>query len=449
VLAVSPQRKTESYLESFALFEDSAAGHDQEWLRSIRRSAIARFSELGFPTTRDEDWRFTNVAPIAETSFRLTRDGRGGLASRDLDPFVFSGLACRRLVFVNDRYVPQLSSLEDLPKKLRITGLAQALASDGHLLEPHLARYADYQHDAFSALNTAFTADGAYVHIPRGTVLEQPVHLLYVSTSAPAPTMTHPRNLVLLGDGCEASVVEEYVSLGGVVYFSNAVTEAVVGENSILHHYLIERESHRAFNVSTLRVEQGRNSSVESHSVLLGGALVRNNIHVVMSGEGGDCLINGLFMGKGSQHLDNYMKVEHASPHCNSRQFYHGVLDDKSRGVFHGRIVVHKGAQKTDAKQTNRNLLLSEEAQMDTKPQLEIYADDVKCTHGATIGQIDEDALFYLRSRGIADASARRLLLYAFANESLQRMKIGQIREHLETLVKQWAPEDPRGEEAG
>jgi Fe-S cluster assembly protein SufD len=449
VPVVSPQRKTESYLESFARFEDSAAGHDQEWLCSIRRSAIARFSELGFPSAHDEDWRFTNVAPIAETSFRLARDGCGGLITRDLDPFVFGALACHRLVFVNGRYVPQLSSLEDLPKKLRITGLAQALGSDGHSLEPHLARYADYQHDAFSALNTAFTEDGAYVHIPRGTVLQQPIHLLYVSTSAPAPTMTHPRNLVLLGDGCEASVVEEYVSLGGVIYLSNVVTEAVVGEHSVLHHYLIERESHRAFNVSTLRVEQGRSSTVESHSVLLGGALVRNNIHVVMSGEGGDCLINGLFMGKDSQHLDNYMKVEHASPHCNSRQFYHGVLDDKSRGVFHGRIVVHKGAQKTDAKQTNRNLLLSEEAQIDTKPQLEIYADDVKCTHGATIGQIDEDALFYLRSRGIADTSARQLLLYAFANESLQRMKIGAIREQLETLVKQWAPQGHRGEEAG
>lgn len=449
MLSVSPQRKTESYLESFARFEDSAAGHDQEWLRAIRRSAIARFAELGFPTTHDEDWRFTNVSPIAEASFRLAHDGYLGLGLRDLEPFGFAGLACHRLVFVNGRYVPQLSSLEDLPKKLRITGLAQVLASDGHLLEPHLGRYADYQHDAFSALNTAFTEDGAYVHIAPGTVLEEPIHLLYVSTAAPAPTVTHPRNLVLLDDGCEASVAEEYVSLGGKVYFSNAITEAVVGEHSVLHHYLIEREDHRAFNVSTLRVEQGRNSTVESHSVLLGGALVRNNIHVVMSGEGGDCLINGLFMGKGSQHLDNYMKVEHGSPHCNSRQFYHGVLDEKSRGVFHGRIVVHKGAQKTDAKQTNRNLLLSEEAQIDTKPQLEIYADDVKCTHAATIGRIDEDALFYLRSRGIADASARQLLLYAFANESLQRMKISAIREHLETLVKQWAPQGDRREEPG
>jgi Fe-S cluster assembly protein SufD len=219
------------------------------------------------------------------------------------------------------------------------------------------------------------------------------------------------------------------------------VTEVVVGQNGVLSHYLIEREGARAFNVSTLRIQQGRSSNVASHSVLVGGALVRNNIHPVLAGEGGECLINGLFMGTGRQHMDNYMKVEHAAPHCDSRQFYHGILDGQARGVFHGRIIVHKDAQKTDAKQTNRNLLLSEEAQMDTKPQLEIYADDVKCTHGATIGQIDEGAIFYLRSRGIAAESARALLLFAFAGESLQRMKVEPIRKHLEALVTAWLPQ--------
>jgi Fe-S cluster assembly protein SufD len=246
---------------------------------------------------------------------------------------------------------------------------------------------------------------------------------------------------VVAGEDSQATVVEDYVSLGDVVSFSNAVTELVVGQGSVLSHYLIERESPRAFNVSTLRIQQGRSSSVASHSVLLGGGLVRNNIHPVLAGEGGDCLINGLFMATGRQHMDNYMKVEHAAPHCDSRQFYHGILDGQSRGVFHGRIIVHKGAQKTDAKQTNRNLLLSEEAQIDTKPQLEIYADDVKCTHGATIGQIDEQAIFYLRSRGIAEASARALLLFAFANESLERMKAEGVRKHLEALVTRWLPQ--------
>jgi Fe-S cluster assembly protein SufD len=315
------------------------------------------------------------------------------------------------------------------------------MAEDRASLEPHLARYADFHRDAFLALNTAFMQDGAFISIPRGVVLEEPIHLLYVSTELAVPTMTHPRNLIVSGEDSQASILEDYVSLGGGVAFSNAVTELVVGQNSVVSHYLIERENTQSFNVSTLRVEQGRSSNVTSHSVLLGGALVRNNIHPVLAGEGCECVINGLFVPRGRQHMDNYMQVEHASPHGSSRQFYKGILDGQSRGVFHGRIIVHKDAQKTDAKQTNMNLLLSEDAQIDTKPQLEIYADDVKCTHGATIGQIDEEAIFYLRSRGIALASAKALLLFAFAGESLQRMKIEPLRKYLEGLVTEWLPQ--------
>ena len=223
-------------------------------------------------------------------------------------------------------------------------------------------------------------------------------------------------------------------SASGAV-FCNTVTELVAGDHTVLSHYMIEREHKQAFNISTLRIQQGRSANVVSHSVLLGGALVRNNVHPVLAGEGGECLINGLFIGNGRQHLDNYMLVEHASPRCGSRQFYNGILDGHAHGVFHGRIIVHKDAQKTDAKQTNRNLLLSDDAQIDTKPQLEIYADDVKCTHGATIGQIEGDALFYLRSRGIDEVSARKLLLFAFASECLDRMKQGPVRKHVEGLI--------------
>jgi len=434
----------DSYLESFARFENRAAGNGQEWLRSIRQAAISRFSELGFPTTRDEDWRFTNVAPIAQTSFRLAQNGGVELAPRELEQFRFPGLVCSQLVFLNGRYAPGLSWLRPLPDGVKVSSLAHALTADPGSLEVHLARYADYQHDAFCALNTAFMEDGAFVHIPRRTVLLEPVYLLYVSVPSAAPATTHPRNLIVAGDESQATVVEDYVSLSDGVHFSNVVTEVVVGENSVLSHYRIERESTQAFHVSTLRVQQGRSSNVASHSLLLGGALVRNNMHPVLAGDGADCLINGLFMGTGQQHLDNYMKVEHASPHCNSRQFYNGILDGRSRGVFHGRIIVHKD----DAKQTNRNLLLSEEAQIDTKPQLEIYADDVKCTHGATIGQIDEDAIFYLRSRGIADTSARALLFFAFAGESLQRMEVESIRKHLGGLITQWLPQGKLLEEA-
>ena len=260
--------------------------------------------------------------------------------------------------------------------------------------------------------------------------MEEPIYLLFVSTAEDAPSMTHPRNLIVAEEESQATIVEDYVSLGE----RRRILQHGHGtggrrQHSVLSHYMIEREHTEAFNISTLRIQQGRSANVASHSVLLGGALVRNNVHPVLAGEGGECLINGLFIGNGRQHLDNYMLVEHASPHCGSRQFYNGILDDHAHGVFHGRIIVHKDAQKTDAKQTNRNLLLSDDAQIDTKPQLEIYADDVKCTHGATIGQIEENALFYLRSRGIDEVSARKLLLLAFASECLDRMKQGPVRE--------------------
>jgi Fe-S cluster assembly protein SufD len=438
------------YVEWFAAFEAEAAGkgHAQAWLQPIRRAAIARFAELGFPTTKDEDWRFTSVTPIAQTAFGRPGDGQADPAPRALAPFVFAGVDCSRLVFVNGRLSPALSALGTLPPGVKVNSLARALAGERGLLERHLAQYAGFHADAFCALNTAFMEDGGFVYLPRGTVLEVPIHLLYVSTETAGAIITHPRNLIVAEEDSQATVVEDYVSLGDGVAFSNAVTEVVLGQNGVLSHTLIERENTRSFNVSTLRVQQGRSSSLASHSMLVGGALVRNNVHPVMAGEGCDCLINGLFLAAGRQHIDNYMKVEHAGPHCNSRQFYHGILDGQSRGVFHGRIVVHKDAQKTDAKQTNRNLLLSEDAQIDTKPQLEIYADDVKCTHGATIGQINEDAVFYLRSRGIGRDAARALLLFAFAEESLERMKIAPIRKHLEGLVAAWLPQATPLEEA-
>jgi Fe-S cluster assembly protein SufD len=427
-----------SYLEGFAQFEKDAAQNGLAWLNPIRQAAIDRFSELGFPTTRDEDWRFTNVTAIARTPFRLPHDGYIELVPQDIDPFVFPGLKCSQIVFVNGRYSPGLSNLLPLPNGVRIASLAQALTSDRSLIEPHLAQYADYQRDAFSALNTAFMYDGAFVYITKGTVLQEPIHILYISTATANPIITHPRNLIVMDENSQATIVEDHASLDSDVYFSNVVTEAIVGENSVLSYYFIERESKKAFNVSTLRIQQGRSSNVVTHSMLIGGALVRSNVHPILAGEGGECIVNGLFMSTGRQHMDNYMRVEHASPHCDSRQLYKGILDGRSRGVFHGRIIVHKNAQKTDAKQTNKNLLLSDDAQIDTKPQLEIYADDVKCTHGATIGQMDKDAIFYMRSRGIAEESARALLLLAFAGENLQRMKVEPIRKRLEEIVAQW-----------
>lgn len=436
---VNVMKDTENYIESFAHFEKSAVGNGRSWLRRMRRDAIDHFSERGFPTVFDEEWRFTNLSPMLRTSFKLAQESGVQLSSAELKKLIIPDLTCSQIVFVNGRYSPELSSTRSLPEGVKVLSLAQAFETDEELLEQHLAQYVNYQNDAFSALNAAFMEDGVLIYIPKGIVLKEPIHVLYVSVATETPLISHPHNLIIADDDSQAFIVEDYVSLNdNDVYLSNVVTEIVAGENTVLSHYLIERESKKAFNISTLRVQQSRSSNFASHSVLIGGSLVRNNVHPVMVGEGCDCLVNGLFMATGRQHMDNYMKVEHASPHCDSRQFYNGILDGRSHGVFSGRIVVHKGAQKTDAKQTNRNLVLSERAQIDTKPQLEIYADDVKCTHGATIGQLDQEAIFYLRSRGIDEELARTFLLVAFANESLDRMKIEPVRRYLNSAVIQW-----------
>jgi len=441
---------TEQLSKYFEACEEvRAQGMEREpvWLEQLREDGWARFSAKGFPSTHDEDWRFTNLAALAKKPFRRAAKGEFVISAAHLEPYRVAGAACR-LVFVNGHFAPALSELGNLPEGLLVCSLATAIdcgregcAPEG--IEQHLGRYADMGRDVFTALNTALWEDGAYLRIRRGVALEHPIHLLYVSAGAGAEIATHPRTLIIAEDASQATIIEDYVSLGTEAAFSNAVTELAVGQSAVISHFLAERENLASFNVSTLRIEQSRSANVDSHSILLGGGLVRNNVHPVLNGEGAECLINGLFVGAGrqhdagGQHMDNFMLVEHARPLCSSRQFYNGILADHARGVFHGRIVVHKDAQKTDAKQTNRNLLLSDNARIDTKPQLEIYADDVKCTHGATIGQIDEAQLFYLRSRGIAEADARNLLLYAFAAECLDRMKESPARLFAEKLIRE------------
>lgn len=423
------------FLECFSEFERLAAGRELPWLQKLRREAFARFSEVGFPTTHDEDWRFTSVTAVSDATFRLSQDAPAAtVPPSQIESLRMEGAACQ-LVFLNGHFAPELSIFGNPVEGVKVASLASEFSDSSSLVRQYLGRYVDQRRDSFSALNTAFAEDGAYVHISRGVIVEGPICLLFLSTRDTLPFMSHPRNLILVDEDSQATIVEEYVSLGVGTAFCNAVTELVAADNTVLSHYRIEREQAGTSNISTLRIQQGRSANISSHSVLLGGALVRNNVHPVLAGEGGECLINGLFLGNGNQHIDNYMLVEHASPHCGSRQFYNGILDGHAHGVFHGRIIVHKDAQKTDAKQTNRNLLLSDDAQIDTKPQLQIHADDVKCTHGATIGQIDEEALFYLRSRGIDEVSARNLLLRAFAGECIARMNEGPVRKHVETLV--------------
>jgi Fe-S cluster assembly protein SufD len=437
---ITATQAPEKYLEIFDELKTRTAGQ-YSWLETLRQEAFARFAETGFPTTHDEDWRFTNVAVVANTVFEPAAPVL--VEEKQLETFATSAFACR-LVFVNGYFDAGLSRLPALPKGVKVSSLAAAIHAGEKVVEGSLGKHLNVRRDAFPALNTALFEDGVCIEVPQGVHLEQPIYALFVTVPDAAPTMNHPRNLIVVGESAQAVVVEDYVTLGEGTTFSNTATELVAGDDASVSHYMIVREGDQAYNFSTLRIQQGRSANVATHSLLLSGGLVRNNVHPVLAGEGSECLINGLFMGNGRQHMDNYMLVEHASPHCDSRQFYNGILNGQSHGVFHGRIIVHKDAQKTDAKQTNRNLLLSDDAQIDTKPQLEIYADDVKCTHGATIGQVDENALFYLRSRGLDEASARHVLLLAFANECLDRMNSPQVRDHLERLVVEGIPEAAR-----
>lgn len=426
--------RNEWYLSSFERFEKSLNGEAKMSVHTMRRAAIAKFAEIGFPTTHDEEWKYTDVTPIARMHFKPILEYKSaGLTAEDIERFTFGipNLA----VIVNGHFSKELSRLSDLPKGVRTGSLAEALRNDTGIIENHLAHHARYEENGFLALSTAFLRDGAFVHIPEKIVLEEPIHLLFISTNPGEPFVSHPRNLIIAGKSSQAAILETYVSLTSNKYFTNAVSEIVVGENAVLEHDKLQVESEQAFHVSTIHIHQERNSNFVQHAITMGGLLTRNNITAVLSGEGIESTVNGLYLGTGTQHIDNHTVIDHAQPHCNSHELYKGILSGKSRGVFNGKIFVRKDAQKTDAKQTNKNLVLSDEASIDTKPQLEIFANDVKCTHGATIGQLDEEAIFYLRSRGIDLGKARDILIFAFASDVVDRLNIEPLRDHLHAMI--------------
>ena len=423
------------YQTDYLRLKKERSGQRNAWTHKIRDEAMACFAKLGFPTNKDEEWRFTNVNPIATHPFEPPQYDIKGLTADAVQRAGLGTLAAGAVVFVNGWFSPELSFLRGIEQEVKVGSLAVALNEGWEWIEAHLARYASYRDHAFVALNTAMMQDGASVYIPPDRLVKEPIHLLFISTPAKKAAVSHPRNIIFIGRGSQATIVENYVGLEKGNYFTNAVTEIVVGENAVLDHYKLQRESDEAFHVATLQVCLGRNSNVSSHSISLGGALVRNDVNVVLDGEGGECTLNGFYMVSGEQHVDNHTRIDHVKPHGTSRQLYKGVLDGKSSAVFNGKIYVHKGAGKTDARQTNKNLLLSLDARIDTKPQLEIYNNDVKCTHGSTIGQLDQDAVFYLRSRGIGERSARSLLTYAFASDLIGLIRVDSMRAQLDKLL--------------
>jgi Fe-S cluster assembly protein SufD len=367
-------------------------------IERIRAEARQRFSDSGYPSTHDEDWRFTSVAAIARTEFVPAAAPR--------------------------------TSREACPTGVEIFKISEAPVD---LIEAHLAKYASYQTNAFVALNTASFQDGLVVRIARGAVIEEPIRLDFESAANGQPTASHPRTLVLAGADSHATIIESYTGSGGN-YFTNPVTEIVAGDHAVIDHYKLQTESARAFHVSTLQIQLGRDTNFRSHSLSFGGALVRNDVNAVLA-EGCECTLNGLYLVNGEQHIDNHTSIDHAKPHAASHELYKGILEGHSTAVFNGKILVRKDAQKTDAKQTNKNLVLSEDAVINTKPELQILADDVRCTHGATIGQLDPEGIFYLQSRGIGLADARNLLIFAFARDIVDRIKVAPLREQLEKLL--------------
>src|SRR5436190_3792914 len=415
---------------SYRAWASNGASKAPDWLKEVRNGAIARFHDLGFPNTKQEAWRFTSVAPIAEGSFELAKAPARIPTLDEIRPFLLLE-AGYRLVFVDGFFQRSLST----PFFDDVQSLAHVVSHRQDLVRQHLGKYVATQDRPFSALNTAFVSDGAFVHVPAKTNIPEPIQLLFLA-SGTKPVVAHPRNLVVIEREARASIVETYAALGDHSYWTNAVTEIVVGDGARADHYRVQRESDRAYHVATSQSHQGRDSTLNLHFVAFGGALARHDIGAVMAGPGGTLILNGLYLLAGAQHADHHTTIDHAADHCASHEYFNGVLDDKARGVFTGRIIVRPGAQKTDSKQTNNNLLLSGHAHADSQPQLEIYADDVRCTHGSTVGPLDPRALFYLRSRGVGEDDARRLLTYGFAAEILGRMEIAPLRAQLDAIVR-------------
>ena len=426
----------DSYLRSFETYSRDGGAAAPDWARALRLSAITRFETLGFPTTRNEDWHFTSIAPIAEAAFTPLTAASGRVNAAELAPFTF-GEDWHQLTFVNGRYDASLSNVAGLPDGVRILPLTQAWDEMPIVVEQHLGKIASFDAHTFTALNTAFLTDGAVIHVRHDVEVARPIHLVFVSDAGAVAGVTQPRNLIVLDRFAKATVLETYCTTakGAGVYFTNAVTEASIGDGATLTHLKLQRESAQAYHVGTFDARQGRDSHLVSFSFATGGALSRTNIYTELRGEGCGATLNGLYLGDASQTIDHQTRIEHVEPNCYSRELYKGILDGSSHGVFNGKVYVHPAAQKTDGKQTNNTLLLSERAQIDTKPQLEIFADDVKCTHGATVGRLDETSLFYMKSRGIDARTARELLTYAFAADVLETIALAEVREGLESAT--------------
>jgi Fe-S cluster assembly protein SufD len=422
------------FINQFDEFEKSLNGEKSSDFHKVRKDAISKFVELAFPTQKDEEWKYTNISSLQKHNFSPAA-AKANVSSETINKFLFDKMEHSLLVFVNGNFSPELSKLIDIPKGVVIGSLAEALKNNNPVVKKHLGKYAEDENYFFTTLSTAFTKDGAFIYVPDGKVVEDPIHIIFITKSGSEKILTQPRNLFVAGKNSQVTIIEHYVSDEESIYFTNSVTEIVADENAIVDHIKLQEESNKAFHIARMEVDQERRSNFSSHLISHGAEISRNDFNARFNDEGSECMLNGLFMIGDEQLFDAHTMIDHAKPHCSSHEHYKGILQDKSKGVFNGKVMVRQDAQKTNAFQQNNTILLSDDAVMNTKPQLEIFADDVKCSHGATIGKLNDEAKFYLKSRGIGEDSATAILIHAFASDVITSIKIPALRDYLEEII--------------
>jgi Fe-S cluster assembly protein SufD len=422
------------YLKNYESFENSLNGDKLNSISGLRKDALKTFSELDFPTIKDEEWKYTSIAPLLQHNFIPVTEKKN-LTKDQIKNFLFDGLDSNVVVVINGQFSEELTSLNEIANGVTVKSIAKAISENSPLIKKHFGKYADFSKHIFTSLSTAYTRDGVLIHIPEGKIVEQPIHILFITSSEDEKLLIQPRNLFVAEAGSQSSVIEHFVNINSNIYFTNTVTEIVVGENAVFDHVRLQEENKSSFHIGRMDVDLERSGNFTSHFISLGASLSRNDFNARFNDEGGECTFNGLFLTEGSQLFDAHTLIDHAKPHCNSHEHYKGILNHKSRGVFNGKVIVRPDAQKTNAFQENNNIILSQEALVNTKPQLEIFADDVKCSHGATIGQLDKEAMFYLKSRGLGEETARSILIHAFASDVIKSVKVLPVRNYIEEIL--------------
>ncbi|AFH50598.1 Fe-S cluster assembly protein SufD [Ignavibacterium album JCM 16511] len=422
------------FIENFQSFEKSLNGGKTESFHRIRKDALSKFSSIKIPTIKDEEWKYTNISSIIKHNFSVVPPKKD-TAPEIIGKFLFDKLEHHLLVFINGEFRKDLSRLNELPDRVKVGSLSAAIKNNHPVLLKHFGKYAEDSNNLFTALNSAFTKDGAFILVPKGIAIEDPIHIIFLNIAGEEKFATQPRNLFIAEENSQITIIEHYASDDEGIYLSNAVTEIFVCENAVVDHIKLQEESTKAFHIGRMEVDQERSSKFASHLISTGAEFSRNEFTTRFNGEGGESMLNGLFLIKDEQFFDAHTMIDHAKPHCNSHEHYKGILQDKARGVFNGKVMVRPDAQKTNAFQENNSILLSDDAVMNSKPQLEIFADDVKCSHGATVGKLDEDAKFYLKTRGIGEEAATAMLIHAFASDVIKTIKIESLRDYLEEII--------------